>query len=231
MKACCILVLFTFEVGDSHENVHQNTTIEFKKYPKATQNHSKLRIQQFEDAMSQYVRDEFSKFLNKSGVRNEDISSPWDPEFARHVINVPVKPAFSRKETSRPGPIESDQLLGSSFKSWLEFFNKKHQDCICGQSMKPSTPCIKKSFPEYLHSSIKSALNSTGIYSLYEHQLQAIQASIVRKKHVVVSTSTSSGKSLTFNIPVLSEILKKADSKAIYLFPTKVSFCCFGTQH
>ena len=41
-------------------------------------------------------------------------------------------------------------------------------------------------------------------------------------KHVVVSTGTSSGKSLIYNIPVLSNILKtNCTSSSLYIFPTK----------
>lgn len=56
-----------------------------------------------------------------------------------------------------------------------------------------------------------------------------------RRRHVVISTSTSSGKSLAFNIPVLSAILQPSphppftdspyvtgDAVALYIFPTKV---------
>lgn len=41
-------------------------------------------------------------------------------------------------------------------------------------------------------------------------------------KNVVVATSTSSGKSLCFNIPVLEVLLRSCSSCALYLFPTKV---------
>jgi DEAD/DEAH box helicase domain-containing protein len=40
-------------------------------------------------------------------------------------------------------------------------------------------------------------------------------------KHVVISTSTSSGKSMVFNAPVLKSILEDPANVAIYMFPTK----------
>ena len=46
---------------------------------------------------------------------------------------------------------------------------------------------------------ISKALHSRNIYSLYSHQVSAIE-SIRRGKHVVVSTSTASGKSVIYQV-------------------------------
>ena len=40
-------------------------------------------------------------------------------------------------------------------------------------------------------------------------------------RHVVVTTPTASGKTLCYNAPVLSAILRDPSSRALYLFPTK----------
>jgi DEAD/DEAH box helicase domain-containing protein len=39
--------------------------------------------------------------------------------------------------------------------------------------------------------------------------------------NVVVVTPTASGKTLCYNLPVLNAVLENADSRALYLFPTK----------
>jgi hypothetical protein len=44
---------------------------------------------------------------------------------------------------------------------------------------------------------------------------------------VVVATSTSSGKSLCYNIPVVETLYKNSLACALYVFPTKVFFCSF----
>ena len=54
----------------------------------------------------------------------------------------------------------------------------------------------------------------------YSHQAEAINA-LNRGKHVVVATSTSSGKSLIYQLPVLHELEKDARCRAMYIFPTK----------
>lgn len=40
-------------------------------------------------------------------------------------------------------------------------------------------------------------------------------------RHVVVSTSTASGKSLCYNVPVIEALAADRGSTAIYIFPTK----------
>ena len=40
-------------------------------------------------------------------------------------------------------------------------------------------------------------------------------------RHVVISTSTASGKSLCYNIPVIEALAENRCSTAIYIFPTK----------
>ncbi|SGZ55232.1 CIC11C00000005657 [Sungouiella intermedia] len=65
---------------------------------------------------------------------------------------------------------------------------------------------------------------------LYLHQAQALRAITDHKKHVIVSTSTSSGKSLIYQIPILNDILNDIDAgingkcrtaTAMFIFPTK----------
>ncbi|KAG1177604.1 hypothetical protein G6F70_005327 [Rhizopus microsporus] len=71
-----------------------------------------------------------------------------------------------------------------------------------------------------LSNEIKDALCKKGIQSLYLHQTEAIQG-LRDDKHVIVSTSTASGKSLIYQIPVLESLLKDPSKKALFIFPTK----------
>ncbi|WCJ35804.1 ATP-dependent helicase HRQ1 [Euphorbia peplus] len=74
--------------------------------------------------------------------------------------------------------------------------------------------------PEELSDNTKSALNRMGISNLYSHQAESIMACLAGK-NVVVSTMTSSGKSLCYNVPVLEVLSQNMSSCALYLFPTK----------
>jgi len=71
-----------------------------------------------------------------------------------------------------------------------------------------------------LHPALADALHRQGLRELYTHQAAAINA-IRQGQHVVVSTSTASGKTLCYNLPVLETILAYPKARALYLFPTK----------
>ncbi|KAH9946253.1 P-loop containing nucleoside triphosphate hydrolase protein [Epithele typhae] len=92
--------------------------------------------------------------------------------------------------------------------------------------------------------------DSRKITSLYTHQVAAIQA-LSRSQHVIVSTSTASGKSviyqvsLLFNgqVPLLCFLQAEPQSTAIFIYPTKalaqdqrtaleqLLYSCPGLQH
>ena len=67
---------------------------------------------------------------------------------------------------------------------------------------------------------LQGALRQSGAERLYLHQARAINA-LRAGEHVMVSTSTASGKTLVYNVPVLESILADRRSRALYLFPTK----------
>jgi DEAD/DEAH box helicase domain-containing protein len=55
---------------------------------------------------------------------------------------------------------------------------------------------------------------------LYSHQ--DVTAELVRNgKNLIVVTPTAAGKTLCYNVPVLNAVLENADTRALYLFPTK----------
>jgi len=67
---------------------------------------------------------------------------------------------------------------------------------------------------------IKSALSLLSIDRLYDHQAEAADH-IRAGRHVVVATPTASGKTLTYNLPVMEQILADPEARALYLFPLK----------
>ena len=73
---------------------------------------------------------------------------------------------------------------------------------------------------EPLVNSLQDCLNKNGLLPLYTHQAEAINCAR-QGKNVIVSTSSASGKTLCYNIPVLQSILTNQHSRALYLFPTK----------
>jgi DEAD/DEAH box helicase domain-containing protein len=75
-------------------------------------------------------------------------------------------------------------------------------------------------FPEWVHEDLRGAYRAKGIRQLYTHQAAAADAAHAGK-NVVIVTPTASGKTLCYNLPVLNAILGDADTRALYLFPTK----------
>lgn len=67
---------------------------------------------------------------------------------------------------------------------------------------------------------LEQALQKMGITKLYSHQAEAIKW-IEAGNNVVVVTSTASGKTLCYNIPVVKSIMEDPSTTALYIFPTK----------
>src|SRR6266511_5023931 len=74
--------------------------------------------------------------------------------------------------------------------------------------------------PEGLPGNLRERLEVNGVESLYAHQAETWEAA-KRGEHVVVTTGTASGKSLAFNLPVLSALTEEPKLRALYLYPTK----------
>ena len=84
----------------------------------------------------------------------------------------------------------------------------------------PARPAATALFPAALDRRLVAALATRGIASLYTHQAHAIEATACGE-HIVVVTSTASGKTLCYNLPVLNTLLRDPTATALYLFPTK----------
>lgn len=67
---------------------------------------------------------------------------------------------------------------------------------------------------------VNALYNTKGITQLYAHQAEAIN-NLNDGHHVIVATSTSSGKSLIYQLPVLHELERDHNTRAMYIFPTK----------
>jgi DEAD/DEAH box helicase domain-containing protein len=75
-------------------------------------------------------------------------------------------------------------------------------------------------FPVWVNAHVMAAYQAKGIRKLYSHQAIAADA-VNAGKNIVVVTPTASGKTLCYNLPILNSILENADTRALYLFPTK----------
>jgi DEAD/DEAH box helicase domain-containing protein len=87
------------------------------------------------------------------------------------------------------------------------------------ESAESATMAKLTGLPEALHPELAHALVDVGIESLYSHQAAAFETA--RRSHLILTSGTASGKSLSFNLPVLDGIAQEPKRRAIYLYPTK----------
>ncbi len=107
-----------------------------------------------------------------------------------------------------------DQLIGR-LKADSSFM-----ECVTEWRALPATDGCYAPLPEYMDPRLKDVLRARGIHRLYTHQAECYQLAQEKKDFVVV-TPTASGKTLCYNLPVVSTILQNEDARALYLFPTK----------
>ncbi len=84
----------------------------------------------------------------------------------------------------------------------------------------PAREAQFRPMPDWVRPELAAAYRAKGIEQLYSHQAAAAELARAGKNFVVV-TPTASGKTLCYNLPVLNAVLENADTRALYLFPTK----------
>ena len=92
--------------------------------------------------------------------------------------------------------------------------------CVSNWEVLPARVAQYADWPPEVPNKVRDALMERGIQRPYTHQAQAI-AQVLAGEDVCVVTPTASGKTLCYNVPILTEILKNDDARALYLFPTK----------
>ncbi len=108
--------------------------------------------------------------------------------------------------------------LASLLSRWRS--NPDFANNITAWEVIPAAAAQSAPLPHDLHPILTQALASQGISSLYSHQVAALQAAWAGH-HVTMVTSTASGKTLGYNLPVLDALLRDQQARALYLYPTK----------
>jgi DEAD/DEAH box helicase domain-containing protein len=75
---------------------------------------------------------------------------------------------------------------------------------------------LREPFPGALN----TALQGLEICDLYAHQAKCVEA-VRAGRNVAVVTSTASGKTLSYTLPVLERLLQRPGATALFLYPTK----------
>ena len=101
------------------------------------------------------------------------------------------------------------RFLESDREFQLQTAGRKYIEPVEGEYAEPE-----------IDSTTRAALLQKGISRFYRHQAETI--GLIRNgKNVVLMTPTASGKSLSYNIPVLESLRADPQSTALYLFPLK----------
>jgi DEAD/DEAH box helicase domain-containing protein len=75
-------------------------------------------------------------------------------------------------------------------------------------------------WPDWVPEELRAAIRRRGVDRPWRHQADAADLAHAGR-HVVVATGTASGKSLAYQLPALSALLKDPRATALYLSPTK----------
>ncbi|GAA1457843.1 DEAD/DEAH box helicase [Williamsia maris] len=75
-------------------------------------------------------------------------------------------------------------------------------------------------WPDWAPAGVVDAFTEAGVRRPWTHQVAAAQEAHAGR-HVVVATGTASGKSLAYQLPILSELTADNHATALYLSPTK----------
>ncbi len=92
--------------------------------------------------------------------------------------------------------------------------------CVTAWQRVPARQARTARWPKRLDPRLVAAVRAQAIQDPYVHQAKAVEA-VLAGRHVVLATSTASGKTLAYNVPVLNTLLNDPEACALYIFPTK----------
>jgi DEAD/DEAH box helicase domain-containing protein len=92
--------------------------------------------------------------------------------------------------------------------------------CVTAYRLLPAREADYRNFPPSIDPRLVNSLRQRGIHRLFSHQAEAIDHALAGH-NVAVVTPTASGKTLCYNVPVVTSIVRDPSARALYLFPTK----------
>ncbi|OCL13644.1 P-loop containing nucleoside triphosphate hydrolase protein [Glonium stellatum] len=226
------VLLFEFIDGDLKRQVqHAKTGEPTKATHKLRQEDLKMPVYSQKQMMKLIEKrnnkftSAINAFLNQCAADNVD---PVERIREEHIVFIP-EPSESRATT--PGPDLRAHLPASipkQRKSIPEIISDiRSLEWYTGQIVPdghrvfdPQPPIYGELNFKLSQSMVDALYNTRGITQLYAHQAEAIN-NLYSGHNVIISTSTSSGKSLIYQIPVIHELEKDRNTRAMYIFPTK----------
>ena len=96
----------------------------------------------------------------------------------------------------------------------------KFQKKIIAENVIEERKGVYCDFPDRMLPQITDYLIQNGINRLYSHQAEMFNKAL-DGENIVITTSTASGKTLSFLLPIVQEIIKNPLTRAILIYPTK----------
>lgn len=229
------VLLFEFVDGDLKRQVTHSKTGEPTRATRKLKD-EELKMPVFsQKQMMNLIEKRNAKFtsavnawLNECAAEGVDPVEKMDEE---HKLSIPLPsesrdgtPALDERKKGAPLP----KVIPDERNTIPEIINEvKTLEWYTGQIVPdghrvfdPQPPIYGDLNFELSQSLVNALYNTRGIERLYAHQAEAIN-NLYDGHNVIVSTSTSSGKSLIYQIPVLHELEKDINTRAMYIFPTK----------
>ena len=100
------------------------------------------------------------------------------------------------------------------------FAKGKYSNDVVSHWIQAKRNAVFKDIPQNIHPILQELLQKQFSNGLFAHQVDSWNQ-VKSGKNVVISTGTSSGKSLCYYLPVLDELIRNNNSTALMLFPTK----------
>ncbi|TLD35973.1 P-loop containing nucleoside triphosphate hydrolase protein [Venturia nashicola] len=227
------VLFFEFVDGDLKRQVTNPKTGEPTKVGVQKLRNEKLKMPVFsQKQMMNLIEKRNGKFTSAvNGFLNQCHEDQMDPVMLVVDQSRQFIPTMSESRGNTPGPDRSAPLpsyIPKERKTIPEIITEiKTQEWYTGQIVPDGHRVFDPQEPIYgelnfqLSQGLVNALyNTRKITQLYAHQAEAIN-NLYDGHNVIVSTSTSSGKSLIYQIPVLHELEKDHETRAMYIFPTK----------
>lgn len=225
------LLLFEFIDGDLKRQVVNNKTGEpIKPFRKLREEELKMPVYSQKQMMKLIEKRNMkftsavNAFLNQCEADHLD---PLETLTSKTKDCVPT-PSDVVIETPQTRPMKAPPTIPTERETISTIISEiKTLDWYTGQIVPDGHRVFDPQEPIYgeltfsLSQNLVNALfNTRGITRLYSHQAEAIN-NLNDGHHVIVSTSTSSGKSLIYQIPMLHELELDHNARGMYIFPTK----------
>ena len=225
------LLLFEFIDGDLKRQVIQPKTGE------PTRAFRKLRDEDLK--MPIFSQKQMMKLIEKRNTKFTSAANAFINKCAAeglHAVQtlekssllfIPV-PTESRENTPAPRAVQPPLTIPQNRETIARIIsNIKAAEWYTGQIVPdghrifdPQEPAFGDLQFQLSQNLVNALYNTKNITRLYSHQAEAIN-NLYEGYNVIVSTSTSSGKSLIYQVPMLHELESDSQSRGMYIFPTK----------